>query len=208
MKRCPYCGAKNKDSFDFCVRCTEPLDAAVELRQSVLSRFFPFVVLILLAVVFLGVWQSLEPQADEVPAAPAAPPPAAATATDIPPSRPIDIQRANNAARMGMVAFHEGQYEKAAEFFGQFVEEAPDNPYGHMYLGLARYSLGDPDRAIESMGQAFDLAPGNPGFGRFLVGMLMQSEDIPGAEDVVRRYLEVEPEDETARVELVRLIRR
>jgi tetratricopeptide (TPR) repeat protein len=206
MKRCPYCGAKNKDSFDFCVRCTQPLEGAV--RQSVLSRVFPFVVLILLAVAFLGAWESLKPQADEVPAAPAPPPPAVAIWPDVPRSRPIDIQRANSAARVGMIAFHEGQYEKAAAFFEQFVEEAPDNPYGHMYLGLAQYGLGDPEAAIDAMERAFDLVPGNPGFGRYLVGMLMQQEDLPGAEDVVRRYLEVEPEDEMARVELVRLMRR
>ena len=71
---------------------------------------------------------------------------------------PIDIQRANNAARVGMVAFHEGQYEKAVEFFEQFVEEAPDNPYGHMYLGLSQYSLGEPNAAIDAMERAFDLA--------------------------------------------------
>ena len=208
MKRCPYCGAKNKDSFDFCVRCTEALDGAVEARQSVLSRIFPFMVLILLVVILLSVWEGLKPQEGEAPAPPAPPPRDVATMPDVPPSRPIDIRRANHAARVGMVAFHEGQYEKAAEFFEQFVEEAPENPFGHMYLGLARYGLDEPDAAIDAMERAFELAPGNPGFGHYLVGMLTQQEDFPGAEDVVRRYLDVEPEDEMARVELIRLMRR
>lgn len=206
MKRCPFCGAKNKDSFDFCVRCSEALDVAA--GRSVLSRVFPFFVLILLAVAFLGAWQYLKPQPDEAPAAPAAPPPVVATAPDFVLPPPIDIQRANNAARMGIVALHDGQYEKAAELFEQFVEEAPNNPYGHMYLAIAHYALDEPDQAIDAMGRAFDLAPGNPGFGHHLVGMLMQKEDFPAAEEVVRRYLEVEPDDQMARVELIRLMRR
>jgi tetratricopeptide (TPR) repeat protein len=207
MKRCPFCGAKNKDSFDFCVRCSEALDE-VAVGRSVLSRVLPFVVLILMAVAFLGVWQYLKPKPDEAPAAPAPPPPAVATAPDIPPAPPIDIERANNAARMGIVALHDGQYEKAAELFEQFVQEAPNNPYGHMYLALAHYALDETDQAIDAMGHAFDLAPGNPGFGHHLVGMLMQKEDFPAAEEVVRRYLEVEPDDQNARIELVRLMRR
>jgi tetratricopeptide (TPR) repeat protein len=165
-------------------------------------------VLILLAVAFLSAWQKLKPQQDEVPALPGSATRTAATAPDFPPPRGIDVRRANSSARVGMMAFHEGQYEKAALFFEQFVEEAPDNPFGHMYLGLSLYGLDEQDAAIDAMGTAFELAPGNPGFGRYLVTMLMQNEDFPGAEDVVRSYLDVQPDDEMARVELMRLMRR
>ncbi len=213
MKRCPFCGAKNKDAFEFCVRCSAALDEVAETTgsPSKVSNLFSFVVLLMFTAGFLLLWQRFQPSESETQpwAIPRAPVPLT-TATDgtAPSARPFDAQQAQSVARAGMRAYHEGFYEQAARLFEEFVAAAPDNPFGYMYLGLSHYRLEERDAAVDAMGKAFDLAPGNPGFGRYMVGMLMQQDDFTAAEEVVRRYLEVTPEDDNARLELVRLMRR
>ncbi len=210
MKRCPFCGAKNKDQFDFCVRCSASLEEEVsEASSSILSSVVPVIFLILLAIAFWATWRYLNPSADESPSTrPTTQNPTPRREPNVAPSRPFDVERAQSMARAGMIAFHEGQYERAIMLFREFVGEAPDNPFGHMYLGLSLFQTGENEEAIQAMEAAFDLAPDNPGFGHYLVGMLIQKGDIPGAEDVVRRYLSLQPDDEKARVELIRLMRR
>ncbi len=69
MKRCPYCGAKNKDQYDDCVRCSSSLDHATETSSSILSSVVPVIVLILLAIAFVATWRYLNPAADNLPEA-------------------------------------------------------------------------------------------------------------------------------------------
>jgi Flp pilus assembly protein TadD len=210
MKRCPTCGAKNKDNFEYCVRCSEPLDVMATPARTT-SPVFTSVGLIIL-VVLCGYWgwqnlrtpeSELPPSSQPGPAAPRSGTPAASAA-----GTSFDAGRAQASAREGIEAFNEERYEDARRFFVEFTAEAAENPFGHMYLGLSHYYLGDQDAAIEAMEDAFELAPANPGFGRYLVTMLMQIEDFPRAEAVVRRYLDARPDDTSARVELVRLMRR
>jgi tetratricopeptide (TPR) repeat protein len=213
MKRCPYCGAKNKDAFEFCVRCSAAIDEEVVETSdspSKVSTLFAFVALALFTAGFLLLWQRFQTSENENPqsAAPRATVTASAPDTSAPPLAPFDVERAQSSARAGMVAYHQGHYEKAARLFEEFVLAAPNNPFGHMYLGLSYYRLDERDPAIDAMSRAFDLAPGNPGFGTYMVGMLMQQDDFTAAEEIVRRYLETSPDDENARLELVRLMRR
>jgi Flp pilus assembly protein TadD len=210
MKRCPSCGAKNKDNFEYCVRCSEPLDVVATPERSTSPVFTSIGLTILVVLCAYWGWQNLS-SPESAPPPPAAPEPAAPRAGAAAAGRagtPFDAGRAQASAREGIEAFNEERYEDARRFFVDFTAEAPENPFGHMYLGLSQYYLGDQDAAIEAMEDAFDLAPGNPGFGRYLVAMLMQIEDFPRAEDVVRRYLDAKPDDASARVELVRLMRR
>lgn len=216
MKRCPSCGAKNKGRFSYCVRCSEQLDAVVEGRQSAsfgLSSVLSFLVLSTLLAAFVWTWDKVNPSESDAPplnvtrprtGAPAAAPQLTASEEA---TRADNVVEARRLAREGMLAFHEDQYGKAILLFDQFIQEAPANPFGHMYLGLSHYFLGDEELAIASMEEAFGLAPGNPEFGNYLINMLETTEDYLRAEEVVRKYLDISPDDEGARLALVRIIR-
>lgn len=215
MKRCPSCGARNKGRFTYCVRCSEPLNAVVEERQSAsfgLLSVLSFLALAALLVAFVWAWNEVNPPETEAPplnvsrprtGAPLAP------STTVPETakRATHVVAARRLAREGMIAFHEEQYEGAVRFFEQFVQEAPGNPFGHMYLGLSHYFLGNEKLAVEAMEVAFEHAPSNPEFGNYLVNMLETTEDYIRAEEVVRKYLDTAADDEGARLALVRLIR-
>src|SRR5262245_49903140 len=64
MKRCSYCGAKNKASFEYCIRCSEPLDveapaAAVASESGALPKLLAVgvgavVLLVAAALLFRG----------------------------------------------------------------------------------------------------------------------------------------------------------
>ena len=67
MKRCPNCGAKNKARFNYCVRCSEPLDMEVveELQPTgsgfTLSSLLSLLVLVGLLFAFVKVWEAVNP---------------------------------------------------------------------------------------------------------------------------------------------------
>ena len=66
MIRCAYCGVKNKDAFEYCVRCSEPLDLAVRIQPSPF-RFFVLVVAVgLVAAAAFVIWERTGPS-EEAP---------------------------------------------------------------------------------------------------------------------------------------------
>lgn len=209
MKRCPHCGAKNKDRFNDCVRCSAPLEAVKPWstgmdRSSVVS----FMVLLSLLVVFAWAWQALNPPPTDVPIV--VPRPASVeSASQAPPStgRGADLQQIRDLGRAGMIAFHEKEYEKAAMLFEQLNNLAPENPFGHMYLGLSHYFLGNQDLAIQALADAFQRAPEAPRLRDYLVVLLKRSEDYARAEEVIQTYLQFAPDDQEARLARVELIR-
>jgi Flp pilus assembly protein TadD len=50
--------------------------------------------------------------------------------------------------------FTSGRYREAAELFGRYVEQRPENPWGHYMLGLAAWKSGDLVRAEQAFGEA------------------------------------------------------
>ena len=206
MIRCPYCGAKNKDAFEYCVRCSEPLEHALAERPSSLRFVLPFLVLAVVAGGAFIFLQRTSPPVGE-PASGGSAPPQRVTTSATPAGRPYDASLAQIATQEGLVAFREGDYETAVRYLQEFVEQAPDNPFGHMYLGLAQRGLQEPDAAIRSMQAAFDLVPGNPSFRRYLVFMLRETGQDEAAEGVLRQYIALQPDDVSAKVELARTMR-
>ena len=205
MIRCPYCGAKNKDDFEYCVRCSEPLDHAFDFQPSPLRFLFPLFVVVLAGAAIFVIWERKNPQT--APGTRGARDGGGVAIGETPAGRPYDAGLAQIATREGLQAFRNGDYEAAVAHLEQFVQEAPDNPFGHMYLGLAYRKLGDPEAGIQAMEAAFEIVPGSPSFQRYLVAMLRESGQNAEAEVVLQQYLELNPEDQTAKVELARTMR-
>ena len=205
MIRCPYCGVKNKDTFEYCVRCSEPLDHGVAIQPSRFRVLLPLVVVAVAVLAAVTFWRRTGP-ADETPSRG---PNAGLTAEPSAPAppRPFDAALATVSSQQGLEAFRDGDYETAANLLEQFVQEAPDNPWGHMYLSFSYEKLGDQEAAIRAMRSAFDIAPRSLAFERYLVSMLRKSGQNAEAEEVLRRHLEVYPDDDSAKVELARTMR-
>ncbi len=67
-----------------------------------------------------------------------------------------EAKRINNA---GVVAYHNGHYEKALELFEKCVELAPDFTEGYNNLGLAYTELDEENKATEAFKKAIELNP-------------------------------------------------
>jgi len=68
----------------------------------------------------------------------------------------IEAKRLNNA---GVVAYHNGQYEKALELFGKALEINPEFTEGHNNLGLTYTELHEEEKATEAFKKAIELDP-------------------------------------------------
>jgi tetratricopeptide (TPR) repeat protein len=205
MKRCPYCGAKNKDAFEYCVRCSETLADTPPVPVTV-GSFVPAILgLAGLAVVGLVIWTAVR----QSPAPPAPQRASAPEPLPAPPSaaRELEANVVQSAYRLGVEAYNRGEYQVAIRYFAEFVGGAPQNHFAHMYLGLAYYYSQEPEQALSAMEQAFELEPGSPDITFYLSALLKQRGNLEAAERVVRRYLEVRPNDVTAQLELGRLMR-
>ena len=60
----------------------------------------------------------------------------------------------------GNVAYRRGDYDAAAELFGEVTRSAPDDPTGWFGLYMAYTALGDTQAADSALAQARELAPG------------------------------------------------
>ena len=214
MKRCPFCGTKNKDSFEYCVRCSEDLaSAARPAEASEGTRLLPFaLVAAALSVTAVIAWQTFQASSStsggaESGSASASPSPA----PDLPQPPPGEERSTAGAVgetfRNGVAAFRRKEYGDAIRYLEQFVSESPDNVQGHMYLGLARYYANDLRSASDAMSRAFDLAPTDPRIRNYLFVMFKQQGDYASAERTVRQFLDRAPNDADGRRELGQVLR-
>ncbi len=67
MIRCAYCGAKNKDAYEYCVRCSEPLDLAVAIQPSPFRFLVYLLVLAVVAAAAMAIWQRTGPAEEASP---------------------------------------------------------------------------------------------------------------------------------------------
>jgi Flp pilus assembly protein TadD len=86
------------------------------------------------------------PAITEAPAVPVA---AASTPIPVPPAVSGPVSFAD-----GETAYRERRYEDAVGMFGAYVQQRPDNAWGHYMLGLAAWKSGDADRAVPAFEQA------------------------------------------------------
>jgi tetratricopeptide (TPR) repeat protein len=62
----------------------------------------------------------------------------------------------------GALQLAKKEYGDAVKTLEEAVEAAPDEPYGHYYLGLAHYGMKHPDKTVEHFQRFLALAPDAP----------------------------------------------
>jgi tetratricopeptide (TPR) repeat protein len=71
-----------------------------------------------------------------------------------------DVRPAQNVTyKEAEIAYNEKRYQDAVGMFSTFVEQRPDNPWGHYMLGLSAWKSGDLDRAKASFERVLELDP-------------------------------------------------
>ena len=214
LRVCSYCGARNKEHFEYCVRCAESLDSDLTEAFVSPSASLPMVEILflvsILSFVIIWVWKS----AVLVPANPAAKTPKdAALVYTLPDEGPnltnLDISKAGAKLKEALAAFRAGDYEMAVVFFEEAAKALPFNANVHRLLALSYYHLGDLERAVDAMTDAQQLTPQDYDVNNSLVRLHKESGDDIGAIALLQDYLRtVDEEDLDVRLELVRLFRK
>lgn len=59
----------------------------------------------------------------------------------------------------GVASYQGRDYQKAIEYFNQFLQSRPENAYAYNYLGLCYLGLNNKQSALDNFGTAIQLAP-------------------------------------------------
>jgi predicted Zn-dependent protease len=216
MKRCPYCGAKNKASFEYCIRCAEPLDdSAAAGREELVSRdsgtlskilvggILGVVALLVVALVVRGRNDSAASASAPAPAG-GAPDLATRPVPELPASESKEVlAKFNNA----LAAYNQKDYRAAVDLFEEVIQEIPENPSAHQYLGLAHYQLGEFADALEDLQSARDLRPDSFQLLDHYVTIAKKAGDLEKAEAALLDYIGRNPDETEPRLELSRIAR-
>jgi tetratricopeptide (TPR) repeat protein len=215
MKRCPHCGAKNKTSFEYCIRCSEPLDGAAPegdvvvspetsatLSKLLIGGIGGIVVLAALAFVLRGAPdRGSSPPAVQASSAPnVAPRP-----TPVEPE--IDSKEALGTFNAGLAAFNQRDYSTAIELFQEVIQELPDNPSARQYLGLCFFHLQRFPEAMSALADARGLRPDSFELLDHYVTAAKKAGDLESASAALREFIQRNPNDGDARLELSRIAR-
>lgn len=215
MKRCAHCGAKNKASFEYCIRCSEPLDLeapegiAVPEGGTAISKLFiggiaGVVVLAVLAFLFRG-----SPEQAGGSGAPVTQ--AASGSSDLAPQeapRPeIDSKEVLGIFNAGLAAFNQRDYSTAVGLFQEVIQEIPDNPTAHQYLGLSFFHLQQFPEAMAALADARELRPDAFELLDHYVTAAKKAGDLESASAALRDFVQRNPRDRKARLELSRIAR-
>lgn len=214
MKRCPYCGAKNKANFEYCIRCAEPLDESapegiVARERATLSKLFLGGVMLLGA--FLVVALIVRGQGGS--AARASAPPAGGAgspnvAARVPSETPaIESKEVLASFNAALAAYNQKDYQTAIDLFEEVTGEIPDNPSAHRYLGLAHYRLEEYDDALDAIDDARDLRPDSFQLLDDYVTIAKKAGELDKAEAALRDYIGRNPDESQPRLELSRIAR-
>ena len=123
MKRCPHCGAKNKSSFEYCLRCSESLDDVPQWGGGAGKRS-PMVMIVGVIIAATGVLVVLalvtSSATEEPQAAVSVPRPTPAMNIERPAEpilEEIDAQLATQSYSEAIAAFRQADYDKAISMF-------------------------------------------------------------------------------------------
>jgi tetratricopeptide (TPR) repeat protein len=215
MRRCSHCGAKNKDSFEYCVRCSESLDESGGSWVALSERRSPMVTIIaasLVGIFALGAVALVTRSSEEEPAPPAA------TRTRPTLAQPserrgepiladIDSKEVLAMYNEGLRAYSEGDYDTAIERLTQVVEDIPNNPAVVRYLGLAYYENGEFEDAMDRLEDAHELRPHSFNLMADYVSVCKEGGDVERALVGLERFVADHPDELDARLEIARLAR-
>lgn len=169
---CPNCGARNKAKWEYCVKCSEPLqdvalgggepeprtyEAAAEGEPLPWGSIAAFLALFALGIFAYNYFSQ--------PAA--APPPELFTIGTLPPSLPTPPPAAEKAPgqeeyEAGLKRLNQNDPAGAAILFARAVSAASENHLYRHALAVALWQSGSKAEAIEAYQQAVRLSPSNP----------------------------------------------
>jgi tetratricopeptide (TPR) repeat protein len=212
MKRCSHCGAKNKSSFEYCIRCSEPLvegapEQEVSRDRATISK--PLIagvaaVFLLLAIGLL--FRSMGDTGGGEPAVRASGGPDLAP-REAPVATGIDSKEVLGTFNAGLAAYNQQDYSTAIDLFREVVQEIPDNPSAHQYLGLSFYHLQQFPEALAALADARSLRPDSFGLLDEYVSISKKAGDLEAAAGALREFIQRNPEERAARLELSRIAR-
>ena len=216
MKRCPYCGAKNKASFEYCIRCSEPLDSeapegVIAQERATLSKLLvvgiaAVVLLAAAALFFRG--RSSEPTGSGAPAVQASTgAPSDLAPRETPIATGIDSKAVLGTFNAGLAAYNRQDYSTAATLFQEVIQEIPDNPSAHQYLGLCFYHQQDFAGALSALAEARRLRPDSFELLDHYVTAAKKAGDLESASVALNEYVQAHPDSRGARLELSRIAR-
>ncbi len=207
MTKCPSCGAKNRDHFEFCVRCSGPLVASKPStivlpsvgKLGLVLGGVTVLAVSLFAFRGLATRDRSEPSASSSAETISEPISDFETPSPIDPSdlgvNPSDFEKAAEINRRALTAFREGAYEAALGFFNELSELSPSNATAHLYAGLCLERLGNVLEAITRIHRAVEIQPTNEQAMKRLIPLLVQSGNLELAASLQARLVEQNPFD-------------
>ncbi len=215
MKRCPYCGAKNKTSFEYCIRCSEPLDGeapegVVAQESGSLSKLFvggvaAVVLLAAAALLFRGTSNNAGSGGAPTVQASSGGADLAPRPASVEPD--IDSREALGTFNAGLAAFNQQDYSTAIALFQQVIQELPENPSAHQYLGLSFFRRQDYAEAMNALAEARELRPDSFEILDNYVTAAKKAGDLDNASAALRDYIQRNPDQRGPRIELSRIAR-
>jgi tetratricopeptide (TPR) repeat protein len=216
MKRCPYCGAKNKNTFEYCIRCSEPLDAEVPertvaqeggaLSKLVIGGIAAVLLLVVAALLTRGTGEvSTNSGPASVQASSGASPNLAPRESPLAPE--IDSKEILEAFNAGVAAYRQQDYATAIGIFQEVIQELPDNPAAHQYLGLSYFHRQEFPEALSAFDQARSLRPDSFEVLDNYVTAAKKAGNLDSASAALRDYIQRNPDQRGPRIELSRIAR-
>jgi hypothetical protein len=120
--------------------------------------------------------------------------------TEIPEYWEPPIQRPKLDEALGIKTQPDSVYKmEYLDFVNQLIHYAPDSYYYHQFKGLILDDMGRTEESIAQFVEAFEIMPASSLTYRSLVAAYVQAGKYSEAVAVSRRYLKLNPYDETAR---------
>jgi tetratricopeptide (TPR) repeat protein len=216
MKRCPYCGAKNKSTFEYCIRCSEPLDLEVPERpvaeersglpKLVIGGIAAVVLLVVVALLTRGTGNDA-PNRGAASAQASSGAPGNLAPRESPLAPEIDSKEALETFNAGLAAYRQQDYITAIGIFQEVIQELPDNPAAHQYLGLSYFHRQQFPEALSAFDQARRLRPDSFDVLDNYVTAAKKAGNLEAASAALRDYIQRNPNERGPRIELSRIAR-
>ena len=216
-KRCPHCGAKNKNAFEYCVRCSESLDDVAEWGGGGSSRSPMVTIMVAMiaatgALVVLALVTNSATEEPQAAASATTPAPAPAPAMNIErPAGPIldeiDAQLATVKYSEAIAAFRQRDYDKAIPMFEDVARDLPENFRVLQYLGLSHFHNGEFTRSKQTLADAREIRPDSFELLDHYVTACKKDGDDESAFAALKDFVDRRPEELEARLELARIAR-
>ncbi|MGH7462472.1 MAG: tetratricopeptide repeat protein, partial [Longimicrobiales bacterium] len=108
---------------------------------------------------------------------------------DTAPAKPVNV-----SYKDAEVVFRKGHYEEASQLFASYVENKPNDGFGHYMLGLSSWKSGDRGRAEQALLRAVELDSENVKVRTNLARVLLEEGRAGDALPHIEKATELKPE--------------